>query len=223
MDNLFIVVILLLYLRTTLLRLLKVGLVWEKGSISLQKINNLLQHPVAENYNTAEVKLKKPILKVDNITLSLEEKTILSELNFELKPKELGVILGQSGSGKSTIVKLLANLYTPNQGEIRLNEYSFEQLPPKIIRRQFSFLSEVMPLYGRQIAEAVVYSAKRRKQALEVYEEWQQEFPILKEVSFHTPLHETTHLTATQLQLLMWFRAIQSNKPFLVLEHPFQY
>ncbi len=222
-DHLFIIVILLLYLRSTLLRLFKVGLVWEKGSISLQKIDYLLQQSTADNYDKAEVKLRRPTLQLEEVALETEGKTLLPSLNFELRAKEVGLIVGKSGSGKSTLVKILANLYAPTHGNIKLDDYNFNDLSAKTIRKQFAFISETIPLYGKNVAEAVVYSTRKRKQALEIYKEWQSIFPELKEVGFYESLHETVYLTPMQIQLLMWFRAVQSNKAFLILDDAFQH
>lgn len=62
------------------------------------------------------------MLKLENVAFSYqkESRLLLSEVNLELMPGERIGIVGDNGSGKSTIAKLILGLYSPNQGSIKL-------------------------------------------------------------------------------------------------------
>ncbi|MGL5175183.1 MAG: ATP-binding cassette domain-containing protein [Cetobacterium sp.] len=66
------------------------------------------------------------ILNVSNLTFNYnDELPILKNLSFNVKNNELISIVGGSGCGKSTIIKLLANIETPTNGDISINSISY--------------------------------------------------------------------------------------------------
>jgi phospholipid/cholesterol/gamma-HCH transport system ATP-binding protein len=60
---------------------------------------------------------------VANLTKKYGHTTVLHDINFEVKPGEIFVIMGPSGSGKSVLLKQIAGLETPTSGEVRIGEY----------------------------------------------------------------------------------------------------
>ena len=60
----------------------------------------------------------KPIIEVKNFHVSYGEKSVLKDLNFVLEEKECLSILGESGAGKTTILRSIIGLMKPNKGEI---------------------------------------------------------------------------------------------------------
>lgn len=61
------------------------------------------------------------MFKVHKLTKKVNEKIIIKELNFELKEGEIGIFLGRSGVGKSTLLRILNNLETYDEGAFTLN------------------------------------------------------------------------------------------------------
>lgn len=61
------------------------------------------------------------MLKVKNLKFSYGDRPILSDLSFSLEKGKIGCLIGGSGSGKSTIFKLLTGLLSPKQGEITID------------------------------------------------------------------------------------------------------
>ena len=64
---------------------------------------------------------EEPVLVLDRISLAFDDKVILRDVSFSLLRGHTKVILGASGSGKSTILKLILGLLKPDRGEIRIN------------------------------------------------------------------------------------------------------
>ena len=58
------------------------------------------------------------MIELNNITLSRDKKFILKDFNLHIEPQERLVIVGKSGSGKTTILRLIAGLEAPDKGEI---------------------------------------------------------------------------------------------------------
>jgi phospholipid/cholesterol/gamma-HCH transport system ATP-binding protein len=63
----------------------------------------------------------RPVLVVDRVSLAFDEKVILREVSFTLDRGHTKIILGASGSGKSTILKLILGLLRPDSGEVWIN------------------------------------------------------------------------------------------------------
>jgi phospholipid/cholesterol/gamma-HCH transport system ATP-binding protein len=61
------------------------------------------------------------MIALQDITLVLGDRPVLRDVSFQVKPGEAVVILGASGSGKTTILRLMLALYRPNQGSIRID------------------------------------------------------------------------------------------------------
>ena len=64
---------------------------------------------------------EEPVLVLDRISLAFDDKVILRDVSFSLLRGHTKIILGASGSGKSTILKLILGLLKPDRGEIRVN------------------------------------------------------------------------------------------------------
>jgi phospholipid/cholesterol/gamma-HCH transport system ATP-binding protein len=63
---------------------------------------------------------EKQLLHMQNVHLQFSKKVVLNGLTFTLRPQERLVIMGRSGSGKSTILRLIIGIIKPNAGSIRL-------------------------------------------------------------------------------------------------------
>ncbi len=74
------------------------------------------------------------MLKVNNIDVFYGDLQVLWDISFEVKEKEVLVLIGANGSGKSTTIKTVSSLLTPIKGSIEFNGTRLDQLPPhKII------------------------------------------------------------------------------------------
>jgi phospholipid/cholesterol/gamma-HCH transport system ATP-binding protein len=63
----------------------------------------------------------EPVLVVDRVSLAFDDKVVLKDVSFTLHPGHTKLLLGASGSGKSTILKLILGLLRPDSGTITVN------------------------------------------------------------------------------------------------------
>ena len=70
----------------------------------------------------------QPVVVVDNVSLAFDEKVVLKNVSFTLLPGHTKVILGASGSGKSTILKLILGLWKPDGGTISVNGHRIDTM-----------------------------------------------------------------------------------------------
>ena len=76
---------------------------------------------------------EKPILKCQNLSKSFGKKSVLKDVNLEIKPGRIVGLLGKNGAGKTTLIKMLNGLLTPDSGEISIAGHSVGVETKKIV------------------------------------------------------------------------------------------
>src|SRR4051812_14230320 len=70
---------------------------------------------------TAGTKAEQPVIVLDKVSLAFDDKVVLRDVSFQLLPGHTKILLGGSGSGKSTILKLILGFWRPDGGSIHVN------------------------------------------------------------------------------------------------------
>jgi phospholipid/cholesterol/gamma-HCH transport system ATP-binding protein len=70
---------------------------------------------------SATAQAEPPVVRLERVSLAFDEKVVLKDVSFELMPGHTKLILGGSGSGKSTILKLILGFLKPDGGTIWIN------------------------------------------------------------------------------------------------------
>ncbi len=86
-----------------------------------------------------------------------EERQTLKGVSFTINPGERVGIIGRIGSGKSTIQKLIMDLYEPDSGSILIDDVDISQLDPADIRKQISYVPQEVVLFNGTLRENIVY------------------------------------------------------------------
>ena len=71
----------------------------------------------------------RPVLSLENVSLSFGGVTALADVNLAIEPGEIRAIIGPNGAGKSSLVNVICGLYRPDSGMIRLNGHDFRRIP----------------------------------------------------------------------------------------------
>lgn len=100
-------------------------------------------------------------LMFDNVSFAYEEEPVLKNACFTIPKGKATAIIGYSGSGKSTILKLIERIYSPTQGRILQGGRSIEDYAVKAWRGSIAFVSQATPLMSGSIRENVLYGVKR--------------------------------------------------------------
>ena len=74
----------------------------------------------------------EPIIQMKNITKRFPGVVALNNINFDVQPGEVHVLLGENGAGKSTLMKVLSGAYTPDEGTIVIGDQEYKKLTPRL-------------------------------------------------------------------------------------------
>ncbi|MCT4387355.1 thiol reductant ABC exporter subunit CydC [Leuconostoc pseudomesenteroides] len=102
-----------------------------EASFYEDSITRLNQLPVVKKIESAPIP-KNTTVKFDKVTFAYDDKTIIDHLDLTIPTGEKIALLGRSGAGKTTILKLLAGDIKPYQGEVTIGGQSVSQLQPKM-------------------------------------------------------------------------------------------
>ena len=98
----------------------------------------------------------------DKVQKSFGPVRVLEELNLDIKPSEFLVLLGASGSGKTTALRILSGLETATQGRVRIGDRDVTDILPKY--RDISMVFQSYALYPHKtVAENIGFPLKVRK------------------------------------------------------------
>lgn len=76
-----------------------------------------------------------PVVELRDVHLQFEDKKVLEGVSLEVEPLERMVIMGQSGSGKSTILRLILGILRPNEGSIFFKQFDIARLPRRKLQQ----------------------------------------------------------------------------------------
>lgn len=148
---------------TSLVSLSQIAGQLQTASASASRIFELMQieSPVAEiAYPTPFPNTKEINIKIQNVDFhypSHPDKIILENFSLDIKPGEKIAIVGASGSGKTTILKLLLRFYDIDFGSIRLNDNDIKLLSFSDLRKNFSYISQQCFIFSGTVFENIAY------------------------------------------------------------------
>ena len=120
---------------------------------SYKRLDNLLNLTLEEGQKT-NIKIKDNTITFKDANIKVNNSTILTDLNFTIKPNEKVMIIGNTGSGKSILLKTLVGFYE-YEGSIKIGEYEIKDLNKKILRENICLLLQDSYLFSRTIAENI--------------------------------------------------------------------
>lgn len=159
------------------------------------------------------------MIKVENIHKKFEGKTVLKNVSFSLPPNTILSVLGKSGCGKTTLLKILAGLIEPDSGIFQLNNQSVFSIAPQ--QRGVVYLSQEPLLFSHlNVYENIAYGLRIRKIEKSLVKIQVEELAC--KLKLEDQLHKNTEqLSGGQKQRVSFGRALIINPKIMLLDEPF--
>lgn len=167
-------------------------------------------------------KSNNEIIKYSNVNFKYEDKQVLKNINFSVSKGKSIALVGSSGSGKSTIIKLLMRLYDLNDGNIVLNGMEIKDYDLKELRDQIAYVSQDMYLFKTTIEENIRYGDNKAsmEDVIEAAKKGNAHgFIMSLPDQYKTNVGDgDIKLSGGQKQKIAIARAILKNAPILILD-----
>ena len=210
------------------------GVIWTVGDLSVRALRNygemrsavdgLRSELMPPPDGTKELKAQNANISFNNILFTYPSASVAALANFTLAigaGEKVGLV-GKSGAGKSTVVKLLLRQYNPTGGSIRIGNENIEGVTLSSLRQNITFVPQDTSLFQRSLFENILYArpeASREevlKAAKRAYaDEFIQQYPD----GYGTKVGERgVKLSGGQRQRIALARAMLKDAPILVLD-----
>ncbi len=196
--------------------------------IAIERINDVIDTDLEEDLQESNRLSLPPIhghIRFERVTFRYHPESdinTLENISFEVQPGQTLAVVGRSGSGKTTISKLLLGLYPPTEGKIYLDGYDIANVSLRSLREQTGVVDQDTFLFGGTLREnigqadpdadleAIINAAKQAGA-----DEFIKDLPM----AYETQIGEGGGmLSGGQRQRIAIARALLANPPLLILD-----
>lgn len=196
----------------------------QKGMASIDRINEIInaEEVIVEKENAQSVKEFHNEIEFKNITFSYEKAEVLTTINLKIQKGKSVALVGQSGSGKSTIANLLPRFYDIKQGEILIDGTPIKNLRIKDLRALMGIVNQDAILFNDTFFNNIAFGCENAKEedviaAAKVANA--HDFISETEKGYQTNIGDMGNkLSGGQRQRISIARAVLKNPPILILD-----
>ena len=141
------------------LRLVQLWQEYQQASLSVKRIGDIFNTPVepifGQNQTTMPKLEGKIIFDKVHFRYNPQGGEVIKGMSFEIEPGTIVGIVGRSGSGKSTISKLIQRMYIPEGGKITIDGMDISMVNPMMLRRQIGVVLQENFMFNGSVAENI--------------------------------------------------------------------
>ena len=196
----------------------------KNGLAAAQRVFEVLE--VENEITSKDEAIKKETfddkITIKNVVFKYEEEVILKDFSLEVKKGQTVALVGQSGSGKSTIANLLTRFYDVNQGSISIDDHNIKDLDLQSLRGLMGLVTQDSILFNDTI-KANIALGKLEATDDEIIEALKiaNAYEFVKELpeGIYTNIGDSGNkLSGGQKQRLSIARAVLKNPPIMILD-----
>lgn len=200
---------------------------FQSSMIAGERILELLDSPieVQDQPNAKPIPPIDGLVEFKNVSFYYQDDPqtlVLKDINLQSHPGQTVALVGETGAGKSTLIKLLGRFYDPTSGEVLVDGHNISQITQASLRGQMGIVLQEPFLFGGTVFENIQFG---RLDA--TFEDVQKaasavganEFISNLRHGYHTPVEEGGALLSVgQRQLISFARALLANPRILILD-----
>ena len=195
-----------------------------KGNAAAERVIQILENKsiVSDPKNNKVISQFDKSIQFDNISFSYKTDKVIKEFSFELEKGKTLALVGQSGSGKSTIANLVNRFYDINLGEISIDNINIKDVTKKSLRNLIGLVTQDSILFNDTIKNNLIVAKNNATDeevinALKIANAW--EFvKDLEQGIYHNVGDSGNKLSGGQKQRISIARAVLKNPPIMVLD-----
>ncbi|MBN2867768.1 MAG: ABC transporter ATP-binding protein, partial [Flavobacteriaceae bacterium] len=172
--------------------------------------------------NAKEINTFNDKISIDNISFKYDEDYVLKNFSIQVPKGKTVALVGQSGSGKSTIANLVTRFYDVNEGEIYIDDNNIKNVTKKSLRHQMGLVTQDSILFNDTIKNNLLIGKPNATEdeiieALKIANAW--EFVSQLPNGIETNVGDAgNNFSGGQKQRLSIARAVLKNPPIMILD-----
>jgi subfamily B ATP-binding cassette protein MsbA len=196
----------------------------KRGNAAAERVLEILEqeNPITSKVDAIEKSTFNAEISIKNINFKYEDENVLKNFSLEVKKGQTVALVGQSGSGKSTIANLLTRFYDVNEGTITIDAVNIKDMNLQSLRGLMGLVTQDSILFNDTI-KANISLGKLDATDDEIIEalkianayEFVKDLPL----GIHTNIGDSGNkLSGGQKQRLSIARAVLKNPPIMILD-----
>jgi len=157
------------------------------------------------------------VLKTEHLTRVVFGKRLVDDITIAIEKGEVVAVVGPSGSGKSSFLRLLNRLDEPTTGTVYLEGADYRQLAPRVLRRRVGMVTQIPYLFPGTVADNLRYGPRQRGENLseQIIE------ALLDQVGLADRAEsDVANLSGGEAQRVSLARAIANGPTVLLMDEP---
>ena len=196
----------------------------QRVNASIEQIQALLEQPTENEEGTMLESDSGIEISVKHLKFSyLLDIPVLKDVSFQLGKKQILGIVGRTGSGKTTLVKLLTKMYLHSEGEICLNQMPISDISVRSIRSNIAYVSQEVQVFDASLRDNITFfdeSIEDEELIYYINELGLKEWLDSLEDGLNTRVQGRT-LSSGQAQMIVLIRAFLKDAKLVILDEPY--
>ncbi len=179
-------------------------------------------HDLTDKKDATKLKVTDGKIELRNVNFAYKDgKPVFKNFNLKIPAGQKIGIVGMSGGGKSTLIKLLQRFYDVTGGEIKIDDQNIKDVTQESLHKAISYIPQSNQMLERTIGENIAYgrpNATKEEIEKAAKDAFADEFIHELPNGYKTILNAQNQLSGGQLQRLSIARAILKDSPILLLD-----
>ena len=211
------------------LMLTMISVMLPRAAVAANRIHEVISTDIVilDKENAVTEKAEKGIIKFEHVDFKYPdgEENVLEDIDFTAEPGKTTAIIGSTGSGKSTLVKLIPRFFDVTSGEVTLDGTNIKDISIETLRSQIGYVPQQGILFSGDIKSNIAYgtpnaSIETIKEAANIAQA--EDFIEEKQDKYDSPISQGgTNVSGGQKQRLSIARAIARNPKIYIFDDSF--